>query len=134
MEEYTVIIDGIKVTAPKGTTILEAARMAGIHIPTLCYLKDINAIGACRMCVVEVKGARGLCAACVYPISGPGRDGSLMEVTTNSPRVIEYRKKTLQLILSDHNRSCLSCIRSTSPSACIFLTKKEGYLTISFLS
>lgn len=112
MEEYTVIIDGIKVTAPKGTTILEAARMAGIHIPTLCYLKDINAIGACRMCVVEVKGARGLCAACVYPISGPGRDGSLMEVTTNSPRVIEYRKKTLQLILSDHNRSCLSCIRS----------------------
>ena len=112
MEEYTVIIDGIKVTAPKGTTILEAARMAGIHIPTLCYLKNINAIGACRMCVVEVKGARGLCAACVYPISGPGRDGSLMEVTTNSPRVIEYRKKTLQLILSDHNRSCLSCIRS----------------------
>ena len=112
MEEYTVIIDGVKVTAPKGTTILEAARMAGIHIPTLCYLKDINAIGACRMCVVEVKGARGLCAACVYPISGPGRDGSLMEVTTNSPRVIEYRKKTLQLILSDHNRSCLSCIRS----------------------
>ena len=112
MEEYTVIIDGVKVTAPKGTTILEAARMAGINIPTLCYLKDINAIGACRMCVVEVKGARGLCAACVYPISGPGRDGSLMEVTTNSPRVIEYRKKTLQLILSDHNRSCLSCIRS----------------------
>ena len=112
MEEYTVIIDGIKVTAPKGTTILEAARMAGINIPTLCYLKDINAIGACRMCVVEVKGARGLCAACVYPIAGPGRDGSLMEVKTNSPRVIEYRKKTLQLILSDHNRSCLSCVRS----------------------
>ena len=112
MEEYTVIIDGIKVTAPKGTTILEAARMAGINIPTLCYLKDINAIGACRMCVVEVKGARGLCAACVYPIAGPGRDGSLMEVRTNSPRVIEYRKKTLQLILSDHNRSCLSCVRS----------------------
>lgn len=112
MEEYTVIIDGIKVTAPKGTTILEAARMAGINIPTLCYLKDINAIGACRMCVVEVKGARGLCAACVYPIDPPKKDGSLMEVCTNSPRVMEYRKKTLQLILSDHNRSCLSCVRS----------------------
>lgn len=107
MEElYTIKINGIEVTAPKGTTILEAARMAGIDIPTLCYLKDINAIGACRMCVVEVKGARGLCAACVYPIA-PN-----MEVTTNSAKVVEYRKKTLKLILSDHNRSCLSCVRS----------------------
>ncbi len=106
MEQYTIKINGIEVTAPKGTTILEAARMAGITIPTLCYLKDINAIGACRMCVVEVKGARGLCAACVYPIA-PN-----MEVTTNSAKVLEYRKKTLKLILSDHNRSCLSCVRS----------------------
>ena len=112
MEEYKVLIDGIEVTAPKGTTILEAARMAGIDIPTLCYLKDINAIGACRMCVVEVKGARGLCAACVYPIDPPKKDGSLMEVYTNTPKVQEYRKKTLKLILSDHNRSCLSCVRS----------------------
>ena len=112
MEQYTVKINGIEVTAPKGTTILEAARMAGINIPTLCYLKDINGIGACRMCVVEVKGARNLCAACVYPIEPPRKDGSLMEITTNSPKVIEYRKKTLKLILSDHNRSCLSCVRS----------------------
>ena len=106
MEQYTIKINGIEVTAPKGTTILEAARMAGVTIPTLCYLKEINEIGACRMCVVEVKGARGLCAACVYPIA-PN-----MEVFTHTPKVIEYRKKTLELILSDHNCSCLSCVRS----------------------
>ena len=106
MELYTIKINGIEVTAPKGTTILEAARMAGVTIPTLCYLKDINAIGACRICVVEVKGARGLCAACVYPIA-PN-----MEVFTHTPKVVAYRKKTLELILSDHNCSCLSCVRS----------------------
>ncbi len=106
MEQYTIKINGIEVTAPKGTTILEAARMAGITIPTLCYLKEINAIGACRICVVEVKGARGLCAACVYPIA-PN-----MEVFTHTPRVVAYRKKTLELILSDHNCACLSCVRS----------------------
>ena len=106
MEQYTVKINGIEVTAPKGTTVLEAARMAGVTIPTLCYLKDINAIGACRICVVEVKGARGLCAACVYPIA-PN-----MEVFTHTPRVVAYRKKTLELLLSDHNCSCLSCVRS----------------------
>jgi NADP-reducing hydrogenase subunit HndD len=61
-------IDNIPVTVPVGTTILEAARMNGIKIPTLCYLKDLNAIGACRICVVEVKGARSLVAACVYPL------------------------------------------------------------------
>ena len=106
MEEYTIKINGIEVTAPKGTTILQAARMAGITIPTLCYLKEINEIGACRICVVEVKGARGLCAACVYPIA-PN-----MEVFTHTPKVVEYRRKTLELILSDHNCSCLSCVRS----------------------
>ncbi len=106
MEEYTIKINGIEVTAPKGTTILEAARMAGIQIPTLCYLKDMNEIGACRICVVEVKGARGLCASCVYPIA-PN-----MEVFTHTPKVVEYRKKTLELLLSDHNCSCLSCVRS----------------------
>ncbi|MDY4971277.1 MAG: NADH-dependent [FeFe] hydrogenase, group A6, partial [Lachnospiraceae bacterium] len=93
-------------SAPAGSTILEAARYAGIEIPTLCYLKDINEIGACRMCVVEVKGARSLVAACVYPIN-PG-----MEVLTNSPAVQQSRKKTLQLLLSNHDRSCLSCVRS----------------------
>ena len=104
----TVKFNGVaEVQVPKGTTILEAARKAGITIPTLCYLKDINAIGACRICVVEVKGARGLCAACVYPID---RDNT--EVFTHTPKVIAYRKKTLELLLSDHNCSCLSCVRS----------------------
>jgi NADP-reducing hydrogenase subunit HndD len=85
---------------------LEAARLAHIEIPTLCFLKEINEIGACRMCVVEVKGARSLVTACVYPIN----EG--MEVWTSTPKVIESRKKTLQLLLSNHDRKCLSCVRS----------------------
>lgn len=106
MENITIKINGVDVTAPAGSTILEAARIAGIDIPTLCFLKDANEIGACRICVVEVKGARSLVASCVYPIN----EG--MEVFTNTPKVRESRKKTLQLILSNHNRSCLSCVRS----------------------
>ena len=74
-------------TVPAGTTILEAARYAGIHIPTLCYLKEINEIGACRICVVEVKGARSLVAACVYPVA----EG--MEISTNSPQCVRSQKK-----------------------------------------
>ena len=99
-------INGMPVVAEEGDTILEAARKGGIEIPTLCYLKGINEIGACRMCVVEVKGARGLAAACVYPVN----EG--MEVFTSTPKVLEYRKKTLQLLLSIHDRKCLSCVRS----------------------
>ena len=71
MEEVKMVnlkINGIAVSVPAGSTILQAARQAGIKIPTLCYLKDINAIGACRVCVVEVKGARSLVAACVFPV------------------------------------------------------------------
>ena len=101
MEEVKMVnlkINGIAVTVPAGSTILEAARQAGIKIPTLCYLKDINAIGACRICVVEVKGARSLVAACVFPVS----EG--MEVTTNSPKVMQSRKTTLELLLSDHKK------------------------------
>ncbi|MBQ9370377.1 MAG: (2Fe-2S)-binding protein, partial [Clostridia bacterium] len=98
-------INGMDVTVPEGYTILQAARQAGIKIPTLCYLKDINAIGACRVCVVEVKGARTLVAACVFPVS----EG--MEVITNSPRVMNSRKTTLELLLSDHKKECLSCVR-----------------------
>lgn len=101
-------INNIPVSVPEGTTILEAARSVGIRIPTLCYLKEINAIGACRVCVVEVKGARSMVAACVYPVA----EG--MEVTTNSEAVIKARKTTLELILSDHEKKCLSCVRSTN--------------------
>ena len=99
-------INNIPVEVEEGATILEAARKAGVRIPTLCYLKDINAIGACRICVVEVKGARSLCAACVYPVN----EG--MEVFNSTPKVLESRRTTLELILSDHNKSCLSCVRS----------------------
>ena len=66
MENITLKINGVEVKAPAGSTILEAARLANIEIPTLCFLKDINEIGACRMCVCEVKGARSLVASCVY--------------------------------------------------------------------
>ena len=106
MGDITIKINGVNVTAPAGSTILEAARLAQIEIPTLCYLKEINEIGACRMCVVEVKGARSLVTACVYPIN----EG--MEVWTNTPKVLESRKKTLQLLLSNHKKECLSCVRS----------------------
>lgn len=99
-------INGKSVSVPQGTTILDAARKAGIKIPTLCYLRDINAIGACRVCVCEVKGARSLVAACVYPVN----EG--MEVFTNTPKVLESRKTTVELILSDHHQDCLSCARS----------------------
>ncbi len=99
-------INGMAVSVPKGTTILEAARQLGIEIPTLCYMKERNEIGACRICVVEVKGARTLVTACVYPVF----EG--MEVETNSLRVQKARKTTLELILSTHDRKCLSCSRS----------------------
>ena len=108
MADVNVKINGKEYTVPAGSTILEAARIAGINIPTLCYLKEINAIGACRICVVEVKGARSLVAACVFPVN----EG--MEIYTNSPKVIEARKTTLKLILSDHKKECLSCVRSGS--------------------
>lgn len=99
-------INGMDYSVPEGSTILEAARLAGIKIPTLCYLKDINAIGACRICVVEVKGARTLVASCVYPVN----EG--MEIFTNTPKVIESRRTTLELILSNHRKECLSCHRN----------------------
>ncbi len=99
-------INNIEVAAKKGQTILEAARDAGIHIPTLCYLKDINEIGACRICVVEVKGAKNLVASCVAPVT----DG--MEIFTNTERVKKSRKTTLELLLSTHKRACLSCSRN----------------------
>ncbi len=98
-------INGVEYAVPEGSTILEATRAAGIKIPTLCYLKEINAIGACRICVVEVKGARSLVASCVYPVN----EG--MEIFTNTPKVLASRKTTLELILSNHNKACLSCVR-----------------------
>ncbi len=101
-------INNIPVQVAEGTTILEAAKQAGINIPTLCYLKEINEIGACRVCMVEVKGARSLVASCVYPVN----EG--MEVFTNTEKVRKSRKTTIELLLSDHKKECLSCVRNTN--------------------
>ena len=115
MDMINLKINGVEISVPKGTTILQAAHEANIDIPTLCYLKDINAIGACRICVVEVQEMRGaalgpkrIVTSCVYPVS----EG--MVVYTNSAKVLDSRKKTLQLILSTHERKCLSCVRANN--------------------
>jgi NADP-reducing hydrogenase subunit HndD len=107
MNMVNVTIDGIKVQVPENSTVLEAARIAKVDIPTLCYLKDINEIGACRMCVVDV-GARSLQAACVYPVS----EG--LNVKTNTKEIRDARRITLELILSSHDRNCLQCVRNKS--------------------
>jgi NAD-dependent dihydropyrimidine dehydrogenase PreA subunit len=106
MDTIKVKVNGAETEVPAGSTVLEAARAAGVEIPTLCYMRDINAIGACRMCVTEVKGARGLVAACVYPAA----EG--MEIITNSQKAFDARKRTLELILSNHRMECLTCVRN----------------------
>ncbi len=106
MATVNITIDGKKLQVEQGKTILEAARQANIKIPTLCFLKDINEIGACRMCLVEIKGAKALQASCVYPVA----EG--LEIYTQSPNVREARKVTLELILSNHDKKCLTCVRS----------------------
>ena len=108
MNMINVKINGAEYSVPAGVTVLEACRYANIDIPTLCYLKDINEIGACRLCLVEVTGARGLVAACVYPVA----DG--MEIKTNTPQIRAIRKTNLELVLSAHEKKCLSCPRSTT--------------------
>ncbi len=108
MKQVTLTIDGRSVTVPEDYTVLLAAKELNINIPTLCYLKDINQIGACRMCLVEIKGGRALQASCVLPVS----EG--MEVKTNTPVLRETRKTILELILSDHKRECTTCVRSNN--------------------
>ena len=107
METVNIKINGVSYEVAAGSTILEAAHSVGIEIPTLCYLKEINEIGACRICVVEVKDARSLVTACVYPVN----EG--MEIITNSEKVMASRRTNLELILSTHDQNCLSCVRST---------------------
>lgn len=107
MNMVNLKINNVPCQAPEGSTILEAAHEVGITIPTLCYLKEIKRVnGACRVCVVEVKGAKNLLPACVYPVS----EG--MEVFTNTKRVQNARKMNLELILSIHNQDCMSCVRN----------------------
>jgi NADH dehydrogenase/NADH:ubiquinone oxidoreductase subunit G len=107
MGKINITIDGCKLETDDNITVLEAAKQAGIEIPTLCYLKGINKIGACRICLVEIEGARGLQASCSYPVF----DG--MVVRTNTKEVREARRSTLELILSNHKKNCLSCSRNT---------------------
>ena len=125
MDKITLKIDGKDVTVDKGGTVLQAARAAGVTIPTLCYLEGIHAIGACRMCVVEVQGARTLQASCVLPAA----EG--MVVRTHSPRVREARKTILQLMLSDHRMECPTCTRNMN---CELqrLAKEYGIVDIPF--
>ena len=108
MEENLVnlTMDGVKVTTKTGTTILEAAKEAGIDIPTLCFLKDINEVGDCRMCIVEVKGRRGFATSCIQTVE----EG--MVVHTHTPNVLEARHVILDLIISNHAKDCLTCTRS----------------------
>ena len=119
------IIDGKSVEVNEGQTILDGARKLGIDIPTLCFLKEINEVGACRMCLVEVEGARGLVTSCVYPAT----EG--MVVRTNTPNVLKAIKNTLELILSNHNISCLTCTRNGNCELQI-LAKKFGLKNIRF--
>ncbi|HNR30650.1 MAG TPA: NADH-dependent [FeFe] hydrogenase, group A6 [Candidatus Hydrogenedentes bacterium] len=102
----TVTIDNVRVEVPAGTTILDAAKQAGVKVPTLCYLKDVQAIGACRVCLVEVQGARTLVASCVTPVA----DG--MVVHTNTKRARGARRTVVELLLSDHQGDCQTCERN----------------------
>lgn len=105
-KQVTLKINNVPVTVDEGTRVLDAARAAGFHIPTLCYLKDVTNDGSCRVCVVEIKGMRNLAASCSTVV----REG--MEVFTNTPKVKKSRKTTIELILSNHEKKCLSCVRS----------------------
>ncbi len=96
------------VEAQEGQTILDAARAAGINIPTLCHMSDMFPSGACRMCVVELEGGRGLTPACAYPVN----DG--MKIKTHSPKVVRARKTIIELLLADHPDDCLYCVRNSN--------------------
>jgi iron-only hydrogenase group A len=105
-QTVAMTIDGRKVEAPVGSTVLQAAQLAGIRVPTLCYHPDLTVRGVCRICVVEVKGARTLQAACTYPV------GEGLEVKTNSPRIRAARRVNLELLLSTHPFECPTCLRN----------------------
>ena len=106
MDKVTLTINGISVTTNKDASVLTAAREAGIYIPTLCYHSDLSPEGACRLCLVEVQGARTLMASCVYPVS----EG--LVVQTNTTRVREARKLVVELLLANHPKDCLTCQKS----------------------
>ena len=106
MSMVSLTIDGKQVTVPAGTSILDAAKAANIRIPTLCYLPEVQAIGACRVCLVEIEGNRNLQASCVFPVA----EG--LVVQTNSQKVYQARKFTVELLLSAHPQDCLICVKN----------------------
>ena len=110
-------IDNQKIKVPEGTTILEAAKQAGIDIPTLCFLKEINEVGDCRMCIVEVEGRRGFATSCIQTVE----EG--MVVHTHTPNVLEARHVILDLIISNHAKDCLTCTRSGNCELQMLATK-----------
>lgn len=120
-----ITIDNQKVSVPEGTTILEAAKMAGIDIPTLCFLKDINEIGDCRMCIVKVEGRKGFATSCIQKVE----EG--MIVKTHTPEIIEARHVMLDLIISNHDKDCLTCTRMGNCELQA-LAAKFGIQTIEF--
>ena len=103
---FNVTVDGKAVSVKEGSTILDAAQAASVSIPTLCWMKDLNEIGSCRICVVETEGDDALSAACNTPV----RDG--MNINTRSPRVIAARRENMRTILEGHRSECTTCERS----------------------
>ena len=124
-KRVSLTIDGQKISVPEGITILQAARQAGIDIPTLCFLKDINEVGDCRMCIVEVEGRRGFATSCIQKVE----EG--MVVYTNNQNVLETRKVILDLIISNHKIDCLKCTRSGNCELQV-LAKKLNISEIEF--
>lgn len=106
MKKLALTINGITIEAKEGMTVMEAARSANIRIPSLCFMKEIHQIGACRICLVEIQGLRGLQPSCTYPVE----EGMVVE--TNSRKVRTVRKNVLELILSQHPQDCLHCLRN----------------------
>lgn len=106
MSTISLTINNVPVTAPAGSTILDAARSVGIDIPTLCHLPGLSPSGACRICVVELEGRNGLTPSCAFPAANG------MKVLTHSPRVVQARKAIIELLLANHPQECLTCVRS----------------------
>jgi len=124
-EKIKLTIDGKEVEVNKGTTVLQAARKANIDIPTLCFLKEINAAGDCRMCIVEIEGRRGFVPSCITQVE----EG--MKVKTDTPELSESRRIMLDLILSTHNRDCLTCVRNGNCELQA-LSKKFGITNVEY--
>ena len=120
---HTALIDGTTIKVKQDQTILEAARRAGIHIPTLCFLEDLEPYGGCRLCIVEVKGMKGHPVACTTPLEAG------MEIKTRTPRLQKLRREILELTLSEHPYTCLVCTDTKDCSEFMHTTRKVPTVT-----